>query len=111
MELWMLCLLIGAVIVLNVICIIVELAKDIVWICMTLKPKRRKRGKKEGTVIGFLVCDEALYLAKVLCELLNVNPEEQKELFCKLAHACREALERYDKKSQRLNSRVNPGDK
>jgi hypothetical protein len=108
MEHWMLCLIIGTVIVLSVICIIVELAKDIVWICMTLKPNRRKRCRREENVIGFMICDEAISLAKVIAGMFNVNPVEQKEVFCKICNECRSAMERLDKKSQRLNSRVNP---
>lgn len=106
---------IGSVIALGLICLAVEMVKDIVLCCTSIRGMRmtsdKARDTREENMIGFLICDEGIRLAKVIAGMLNIDPDEQKALFCELCVECRKALERYEKKAERLNRRLYTGGK
>ena len=56
-----------------------------------------------------LTMDHAIALAQAVVEMVNLRPEEQKELFGMVVQAARAMLLSYEEKADRMHRRIHPG--
>jgi hypothetical protein len=91
-------------------CLAVEMTRDIIWCRLMLCKlnERKSRTRREENMVGFLICDASLELARRVAGATNLNIEEQKELFRELCEICRLAFEAYERKADRMHRRLHP---